>query len=79
MLRRKNRPVILVANKVDDIQNEADASVLWGRGFGQPWPVSALHGRGTADMLDHINTILPEFSEHGGIERPFEDASAPST
>ncbi|WDF34478.1 ribosome biogenesis GTPase Der [Arthrobacter agilis] len=69
MLRRKKKPVILVANKVDDIQNEADASVLWGLGFGQPWPVSALHGRGTADMLDKVVEILPEFSEHGGIER----------
>ncbi|RJT95907.1 ribosome biogenesis GTPase Der [Arthrobacter frigidicola] len=69
MLRRKKKPVILVANKVDDIQNEADASFLWGLGFGQPWPVSALHGRGTADMLDQVIEILPEFSEHGGIER----------
>lgn len=69
MLRRKNRPVILVANKVDDIQNEADAATLWALGFGQPWPVSALHGRGTADMLDRVLELLPEFSEHGGIER----------
>ncbi|MBP2217442.1 ribosome biogenesis GTPase Der [Arthrobacter sp. CAN_C5] len=69
MLRKKKKPVILVANKVDDIQNEADAATLWGLGFGQPWPVSALHGRGTGDMLDQALEVLPKFSAHGGLER----------
>jgi GTP-binding protein len=69
MLRRKKKPVILVANKVDDIQNEADAAALWSLGFGEPFPVSALHGRGTADMLDKVMETLPEFSEYAGIER----------
>ncbi|GAB3539773.1 ribosome biogenesis GTPase Der [Arthrobacter tecti] len=69
MLRRKKKPVILVANKVDDIQNEADAAALWSLGFGEPMPVSALHGRGTADMLDKAVEVMPEFSEHGGLER----------
>ncbi|NJC22040.1 GTP-binding protein [Arthrobacter pigmenti] len=69
MLRRKKKPVILVANKVDDIQNEADAAALWSLGLGEPMPVSALHGRGTADMLDKAVEVMPEFSEHGGLER----------
>lgn len=69
MLRRKKKPVILIANKVDDIQNEADAAALWSLGFGEPMPVSALHGRGTADMLDRAVELMPEFSEHGGLER----------
>ncbi|WP_323961420.1 ribosome biogenesis GTPase Der [Arthrobacter sp. JZ12] len=69
MLRRKKKPVILVANKVDDVQNEADAAALWALGLGEPMPVSALHGRGTADMLDRAVEVLPEFSAYGGLER----------
>ena len=69
MLRRKKKPVILVANKVDDLAQEAEAAALWGLGFGEPYPVSALHGRGTADMLDAALEVLPEFSAYGGLER----------
>ncbi|MGF9663006.1 ribosome biogenesis GTPase Der [Arthrobacter crystallopoietes] len=69
MLRRKKKPVILVANKVDDMVQEAEAAALWSLGFGQPYPVSALHGRGTADMLDAVMEVLPEFSAHGGVIR----------
>ena len=46
MLRASKKPVFLVANKVDDERQEADASSLWSLGLGQPYPVSALHGRG---------------------------------
>ncbi|MCQ1987318.1 ribosome biogenesis GTPase Der [Arthrobacter sp. zg-Y844] len=69
MLRGKGKPVVVVANKVDDIQNEADASSLWGLGFGEPYPVSALHGRGTGDMLDAVLDVLPEYSAYGGLDR----------
>lgn len=69
MLRRKKKPVILVANKVDGVQNEADAAALWSLGLGEPMPVSALHGRGTADMLDRAVEVMPEFSAYGGLER----------
>ncbi len=62
MLRATNKPVILVANKVDDIRQEPQASELWSLGLGQPWPVSAVHGRGVADLLDHVLTVLPEIS-----------------
>lgn len=67
MLRRKGKPVFLVANKVDDFNQEAEAAVLWGLGFGQPWPVSALHGRGTADLLDAVMEKLPTHSAYGGV------------
>lgn len=69
MLRRTKKPVIVVANKVDDIQIESDAATLWGLGFGEPYPVSALHGRGTADMLDAVLKVLPEFSAVEGLQR----------
>lgn len=66
LLRRSGKPVILIANKVDDQRTEADAAALWNMGLGQPWPVSALHGRGSGDALDALLAVLPEFSEMGG-------------
>src|SRR5918994_3831537 len=69
MLRRSKKPVIMVANKVDDFAQEADSAALWGLGFGEPYPVSALHGRGVADLLDHVMDTLPEFSTIEGLER----------
>jgi len=74
MLRGAKKPVILVANKVDDVRQEPEAAVLWSLGLGEPWPVSAVHGRGVADLLDHVLTVLPEISavakeEVGGPRR----------
>jgi GTP-binding protein len=66
LLRRSGKPVILVANKVDDARAEADAAMLWSFGLGQPWPVSALHGRGSGDVLDAVLDVLPQVSAAGG-------------
>lgn len=63
ILHRSNKPVILVANKVDDARAEADAASLWSLGLGEPHPVSALHGRGAGDLLDLIQEKLPELPE----------------
>jgi GTP-binding protein len=60
ILRRSDKPVVLAANKVDDQRTEAEAFGLWNLGLGEPWPVSALHGRGSGDMLDAILAALPE-------------------
>jgi GTPase len=60
VLRRSNKPVVLAANKVDDERGEADAAALWSLGLGQPYVVSALHGRGSGDLLDAILEALPE-------------------
>ncbi|MDM7856300.1 ribosome biogenesis GTPase Der [Cellulomonas sp. MW4] len=65
LLRRSGKPVVLCANKVDGPAGEADAAVLWSLGLGEPFPVSALHGRGTGDLLDAILDVLPEKSAHG--------------
>ena len=62
MLRRSKKPVILAANKVDSHMQEADVALLWGLGLGEPYPVSALHGRGSGDLLDAAMEILPEVS-----------------
>ncbi|MCY7403668.1 MAG: ribosome biogenesis GTPase Der [Cryobacterium sp.] len=74
MLRKSGKPVFLIANKVDDVRQEPEAASLWSLGLGQPWPVSALHGRGVADLLDAILLVLPEISnvakqEVGGPRR----------
>ena len=60
LLRRAKRPVLVVANKVDSESREADAWELAGLGLGDPWLVSALHGRGTGDLLDEVVSLLPE-------------------
>jgi GTP-binding protein len=52
--RRAKKPVILVANKVDDQRTENESTALWNLGLGQPFAVSALHGRGSGDLLDEI-------------------------
>lgn len=60
VLRKAKVPVVLVANKVDDLRTEADAAALWSLGLGEPHAVSALHGRGSGDLLDVIVSKLPE-------------------
>ncbi len=60
VLRRAGKPVVLAANKVDDARAEADAAMLWSLGLGEPHPVSALHGRGSGDLLDAVLAVLPE-------------------
>lgn len=60
LLRRAGKPVVLAANKVDGPSGEADAAMLWSLGLGEPFPVSALHGRGTGDLLDEVLKALPD-------------------
>jgi GTP-binding protein len=60
VLRRAKKSAVLAANKVDDSRTEADATSLWSLGLGEPFPVSALHGRGSGELLDAILDALPE-------------------
>ncbi|WP_246122903.1 ribosome biogenesis GTPase Der [Actinoallomurus bryophytorum] len=60
VLRRSKKPVVLTANKVDDSRAESDATLLWSLGLGEPLTVSALHGRGSGDLLDAVLHALPE-------------------
>lgn len=53
-LRAADLPVLLVANKADTIKVESDLADLYGLGFGDALPVSALHGHGSGDLLDAI-------------------------
>ncbi|MBM7460743.1 ribosome biogenesis GTPase Der [Rhodococcus coprophilus] len=65
VLRRSKTPVLLVANKVDDDRVEAEAAALWSLGLGQPYSVSATHGRGTGDLLDDLLQKLPATPREG--------------
>jgi GTP-binding protein len=60
VLRRSGKPVVLAANKVDDQRTEGEAAGLWQLGLGEPFPVSALHGRGSGDLLDAVLAAIPE-------------------
>ncbi len=60
VLRRSGKPVVLAANKVDDAPFESEVHGLWSLGLGEPVPVSALHGRGSGDLLDAVLDALPE-------------------
>jgi len=64
ILRRARKPVLLVANKIDDPSQEALALEFHRLGLGDPEPVSALHGYGTGDLLDAVLERLP------GLGRP---------
>ena len=59
-LRKAKKPTILIGNKVDGEREETQAHGLWSLGLGEPRFVSALHGRGSGDLLDHIVAVLPE-------------------
>jgi GTP-binding protein len=74
VLRRSRKPVVLAANKVDDAPGEPSAASLWSLGLGEPIPVSALHGRGSGDLLDAVLDALPTapaevFGTEGGPRR----------
>ncbi|SDM75712.1 ribosome biogenesis GTPase Der [Allokutzneria albata] len=74
VLRRSKRPVLLVANKVDDQRLMSEVASLWSLGLGEPYAVSALHGRSSGDLLDKILEVLPEtpreaFGAGGGPRR----------
>ena len=59
ILRRARKPVVVVANKVDDPQSDAAAYEFHRLGLGDPVPISAMHGHGTGDLLDAIVAALP--------------------
>jgi GTPase len=75
LLRRRGKPALLVANKVDDVNREGMVWELLGLGLGDPYPVSALHGRGTGDLLDAVVEGFPD-AEGAADTRAMTSASA---
>ena len=65
ILRRAGKPVLLVANKIDDPARDLDALEFHRLGLGDPLPISALHGHGTGDLLDRIVAELPGAGRDG--------------
>jgi len=59
MLRMVNKPILLTANKADNAKLEAEAVEFYELGLGEPLPISAHHGRGTAELLDRTTSLLP--------------------
>jgi len=72
VLRKAKKPVVLAANKVDDARIEAESAALWNLGLGEPYPVSAVHGRGSGDLLDACLAALPDLPEES-----FEEVGGP--
>ncbi len=60
MLRQAGKPILLVANKADNLRLEGHSSEFYELGLGDPTPISAHHGRSTAELLDKIVSVLPE-------------------
>jgi GTP-binding protein len=60
ILQRSEKPVLVAANKVDDERRELDVWELTALGLGEPYPVSALHGRTSGDLLDAVVAVLPD-------------------
>ena len=74
-LRGREGPTLVAVNKVDDEQHE---TLIWefvGLGLGDPFPVSALHGRGVGDLLDAVTAALPEDAPEAGSDAGPESAS----
>ena len=76
ILQRTDRPVLLVANKADDDRREREIWPLVKLGLGDPYPLSAIHGRGSGDLLDALVKVLPPAPEEPE-GRPEFDAQRP--
>ena len=59
MLRSSSKPIVLVANKADNAKLETEAVEFYQLGLGEPFAISAYHGRGTAELLDKVISLLP--------------------
>ena len=68
ILRGAGVPVVVAANKADDATVEQDIDRFWGLGLGEPYPVSAYHGRGVGELLDRLVEVLPEPEDTPEVE-----------
>jgi GTP-binding protein len=75
VLKRSGRPVRVVVNKVDSSERETDAWDAMALGLGSPWPISALHGRGTGDLLDDVVGLLPDDGDTPGADTTRSDSA----
>ena len=69
VVKRSGIPVVLAANKIDNLRRELTLSDYWALGLGEPLAVSAIHGRGVGELLDRVLSMLPRI-EPGPEEQP---------
>ena len=80
LVRRANKPVVLIANKSEGRQGLAGAAEAFALGLGDPIPISAEHGEGTSDLYDALAALMPEPVEDDDEEEgaePGDDATRP--
>ncbi len=70
ILRQQKKPVILAVNKVDEPNQSTFASEFYGLGLGEPYPISAMSGTGTGDLLDKIAELLPSDTTNYNTDLP---------
>ena len=59
ILRQQKKPVLLAVNKIDEPNKEVLAGEFYALGLGEPWPISAMTGTGTGELLDKVCELLP--------------------
>ena len=69
-LRTSDVPVVVAANKIDDVRQEPDAADFYALGLGDPVAVSATQGLGTGDLLDRVTALMADVGELEGEEEP---------
>lgn len=67
-MRSLKKPIFIVVNKADNPQRDAYAQEFYSLGLGDVWPISGLHGRGVADLLDEVVDLLPTLSEQAEVK-----------
>ena len=70
MLRASGKPVTVAANKLDTQMSEYQAAEFWNLGLGEPYPISAMHGRGVGDLLDVALAKLAQAEKTSGLLTP---------
>ena len=70
ILRQSKKPVLLAANKVDNPSMMTGSYEFYELGFEKVYPISAVNGTGTGDMLDDLIQLLPEEIDEDGLELP---------
>ncbi len=70
MLRKIDKPVVLVVNKVDNSSRLFEASEFYGLGLGDYYPISSINGSGTGDFLDHLVSVFVKKEDEEEDELP---------
>lgn len=70
MLRRSDKEVLVIVNKVDNNQRLLEAGEFYALGMGDYFPISSINGSGTGDLLDRVVELLPEGEEDSDTELP---------